>query len=124
MKESLGSQNASLIMTSRKRLVRPGDREQRREFELLEQLFKSSHPEVWFAPPARSMLGYQEFTTGTVWPLQRLTYRGWVEITERVPAGPREEQWWDGVAATLTALGREKYTELMGPQGVKGNRAG
>ena len=111
-------------MTSKRSSVRPMDGEQRRELELLKQLFGSSHPEVWFAPPARSMRGYQEFTTGTVWPLQRLTYRGWVEITERVPAGPREEQWWDGIAATLTPLGREKYTELVGQSGLKRGRAG
>jgi hypothetical protein len=87
-------------------------RDQRRELELLKQLFRSVDPIVRFRPAVRTMRGYQEFTTGTVWYLVALARRGWVELVERTPAGAEEEQWWEEIAAAMTAVGRSHYLAL------------
>jgi hypothetical protein len=87
-------------------------RDQRRELELLEQLFQAPDLVVRFRPASRTMRGYQVFTTSTVWYLVHLAQRGWVELTERRPAGPEEDQWWAEIAVTLTAIGRTNYLAL------------
>jgi hypothetical protein len=87
-------------------------RDQRRELELLERLSQAPDPVVRFRPSSKTMRGYQVFTTGTVWMLEHLARRGWVELVERTPAGPEEEQWWDEIAASMTASGRSEYMVL------------
>src|SRR5688572_9771350 len=109
-----GTDDPSVLWTAQQRRERIAylDRGARREFELLEQIFQSSDPVVHFRPASRTMRGYQRFTVGTVWHVEHLAQRGWVELVERTPAGPEEEQWWDEVAAALTAIGRSNYMAL------------
>ncbi len=87
-------------------------REQRGELELLDRLFQAPEPVVHFRPAAKTMRGYQEFATGTMWHLATLAQRGWVELIARTEAGPVEEPWWEAVAAVLTAIGRTNYLAL------------
>ena|SRR5688572_12263562 len=100
------------------RPLRAGDRvgylsrDQRLELELLDQLFRSPELVVRFRPRAKTMDGYQEFATGTMWHLATLAQRGWVELVERTAAGPEQEEWWEAVAVVLTPIGRTNYLVL------------